>query len=317
MTVTRPCYERTGQTVTVLLLAATPIGNLGDASRRLIEALTNAEVIAAEDTRTTVQLLRALGIENRPRLVALHEHNERERAAELVELARDADLLVLSDAGMPTVSDPGFVLVQAAIAAGVTVSALPGPSAVLMALAVSGLPTDRFAFEGFLPRKGRLPALRALASETRTLIFFESPHRVGDALRDLATAFGPDRPAAVCRELTKLYEEVVRGTLAELAERFADGGAGRDRARGRRRRARLGVARGRRRAGRRARRGGVAAEGGGGRGRRADRAVAPRPVRGGAAREVAEKRRGNRSPGIAPVRPSWEYRVACCTTMCT
>jgi 16S rRNA (cytidine1402-2'-O)-methyltransferase len=210
----------------VLLLAATPIGNLGDASRRLIEALTDAEVIAAEDTRTTVQLLRALGIENRPRLVALHEHNERERASELVELARDGVLLVLSDAGMPTVSDPGFVLVQAAIAAGVTVSALPGPSAVLMALALSGLPTDRFAFEGFLPRKGRLPALRALASETRTLIFFESPHRVGDALRDLAEAFGPGRPAAVCRELTKLYEEVVRGTLADLAEHFAGGSRG-------------------------------------------------------------------------------------------
>jgi 16S rRNA (cytidine1402-2'-O)-methyltransferase len=177
-----------------------------------------------------VQLLRALGIENRPRLIALHEHNERDRAAELVELARDGsghgDLLVLSDAGMPTVSDPGFVLVQAAIAAGVQVSVIPGPSAVLAALAVSGLPTDRFAFEGFLPRKGRLPALRALASETRTLVFFESPHRIGDALRDLATAFGPDRPAAVCRELTKLYEEVVRGTVAELAERFADGTRG-------------------------------------------------------------------------------------------
>ena len=210
----------------VLLLAATPIGNLGDASRRLIEALTSAEVIAAEDTRTTAHLLRALGIENRPRLIALHEHNERERAADLVELARETDVLLLSDAGMPTVSDPGFVLVQAAIAAGVTVSALPGPSAVLTALAVSGLPTDRFAFEGFLPRKGRLPALRALASETRTLVFFESPHRVGDALRDLALAFGPERPAAVCRELTKLYEEVVRGTLAELADRFAVGARG-------------------------------------------------------------------------------------------
>ena len=210
----------------MLLLAATPIGNLGDASRRLIESLTSAQVIAAEDTRTTIQLLRALGIENRPRLIALHEHNERDRAAELVELARDGDLLVLSDAGMPTVSDPGFVLVQAAIAAGVTVSALPGPSAALTALAVSGLPTDRFAFEGFLPRKGRLPALRALASETRTLVFFESPHRIGDALRDLATAFGPGRPAAVCRELTKLYEEVVRGTVGELAERFADGARG-------------------------------------------------------------------------------------------
>jgi 16S rRNA (cytidine1402-2'-O)-methyltransferase len=226
MAVTRPMLREGGRLDGVLLLAATPIGNLGDASRRLIDALTSAEVIAAEDTRTTVQLLRALGIENRPRLVALHEHNERDRAGELVELARDGVLLVLSDAGMPTVSDPGFVLVQAAIAAGVTVSALPGPSAVLMALALSGLPTDRFAFEGFLPRKGRLPALRALASETRTLIFFESPHRVGDALRDLAEAFGPGRPAAVCRELTKLYEEVVRGTLAELAERFADGGRG-------------------------------------------------------------------------------------------
>jgi 16S rRNA (cytidine1402-2'-O)-methyltransferase len=210
----------------MLVLAATPIGNLGDASRRLVEALENAEVIAAEDTRTTVQLLRALGIENRPRLIALHEHNERAKAAELVELARSADLLVLSDAGMPTVSDPGFVLVQAAIAAGVTVSALPGPSAVLTALAVSGLPTDRFAFEGFLPRKGRLAALRELSNEPRTLVFFESPHRVGDALKDLAEAFGSDRPAAVCRELTKLYEEVARGSLAELAERFADGARG-------------------------------------------------------------------------------------------
>jgi 16S rRNA (cytidine1402-2'-O)-methyltransferase len=210
----------------MLLLAATPIGNLGDASRRLVEALERAEVIAAEDTRTTVQLLRALGIENRPRLIALHEHNERDKAAELVELAQTGDLLVLSDAGMPTVSDPGFILVQAAIAAGVTVSALPGPSAVLTALAVSGLPTDRFVFEGFLPRKGRLPALRALAGEQRTLVFFESPHRVADALRDLAQAFGPERQAALCRELTKLYEEIARGTLAELAERFAEGTRG-------------------------------------------------------------------------------------------
>lgn len=210
----------------MLLLAATPIGNLGDASRRLVEALENAEVIAAEDTRTTIQLLRGLGIENRPRLIALHEHNERDKADELIELARTGDLLVMSDAGMPTVSDPGYVLVQAAIAAGVTVSALPGPSAVLTALAVSGLPTDRFVFEGFLPRKGRLPALRALASEQRTLVFFESPHRVADALRDLAKAFGSERPAALCRELTKLYEEVARGTVAELAERFADGARG-------------------------------------------------------------------------------------------
>jgi 16S rRNA (cytidine1402-2'-O)-methyltransferase len=210
----------------VLILAATPIGNLGDVSRRLVEALENADVIAAEDTRTTVRLMRGLGIENRPRLIALHEHNEREKAAELAELARDTDLLMVSDAGMPTVSDPGYVVVQAAIAAGVTVSALPGPSAVLTALALSGLPTDRFAFEGFLPRKGRLPALRALSGEPRTLVFFESPHRVGDALADLAEAFGADRPAAVCRELTKLHEEVARGTLAELATRFSDGARG-------------------------------------------------------------------------------------------
>jgi 16S rRNA (cytidine1402-2'-O)-methyltransferase len=211
---------------TVIILGATPIGNLGDASRRLVETLERVGTVAAEDTRVTVQLLRGLGIENRPKLVALHEHNELQRAAELVELARDEDVLVLSDAGMPTVSDPGYALVAAAIEAGVTVTALPGPSAVLTALALSGLPTDRFAFEGFLPRKGRVAAMRPLAAETRTLVFFESPHRIGDALADLATAFGPDRRAAVCRELTKLYEEVARGTLAELAERYADGTRG-------------------------------------------------------------------------------------------
>ena len=210
----------------MIILGATPIGNLGDASRRLVETLERVSIVAAEDTRVTVQLLRGLGIENRPKLVALHEHNERERAAELVELARDDDVLVLSDAGMPTVSDPGYALVAAAIAAGVTVTALPGPSAVLTALALSGLPTDRFAFEGFLPRKGRVAALRPLATEPRTLVFFESPHRLADSLKDLATAFGPTRKAAVCRELTKMYEEVARGTLQELADRFADGARG-------------------------------------------------------------------------------------------
>lgn len=210
----------------MIILGATPIGNLGDASRRLVETLERVAVVAAEDTRVTVQLLRGLGIENRPRLVALHEHNERDRAAELVELARADDLLVLSDAGMPTVSDPGYALVAAAIAAGVTVTALPGPSAVLTALALSGLPTDRFAFEGFLPRKGRVAALRPLAAEPRTLVFFESPHRLAESLNDLATAFGPTRKAAVCRELTKMYEEVARGTLEELAARFADGTRG-------------------------------------------------------------------------------------------
>lgn len=210
----------------MIILGATPIGNLGDASRRLVETLERVAVVAAEDTRVTGQLLRGLGIENRPRLVALHEHNERERSAELVELARDDDVLVLSDAGTPTVSDPGYALVEAAIAADVTVTALPGPSAVVMALSVSGLPTDRFAFEGFLPRRSRVAALAPLAGDPRTLVFFESPHRVADSLRDLAQAFGSDRRAAVCRELTKLYEEVARGTLAELAERFAEGARG-------------------------------------------------------------------------------------------
>ena len=202
----------------MIILAATPIGNLGDASRRLVEALTEAEVIAAEDTRTAASLLRALGIENRPRMIALHEHNEVERAVELVELAREQDVLVLTDAGMPAISDPGFPLVQAAAAADVTVTALPGPSAVLTALALSGLPTDRFTFEGFVPRKSRVGALTKLAREERTMVFFESPHRIAESLADMATAFGGDRPAAVCRELTKLHEEIRRGSLAELTE---------------------------------------------------------------------------------------------------
>jgi len=202
----------------VIILAATPIGNLGDASRRLVEALDNAEVIASEDTRVTIHLMRALGIENRPRLIALHEHNEVQKAAEIVELARETDVLVLTDAGMPAISDPGFSIVSAAVAAGVTVTALPGPSAVITALALSGLPTDRFTFEGFLPRKGRLSSLRQLAREPRTMVFFESPNRLADALGDIATTFGPDRRVAVCRELTKLYEEVRRGTAAELVE---------------------------------------------------------------------------------------------------
>lgn len=210
----------------MIVLAATPIGNLGDASRRLIEALENAELVVAEDTRTAIQLMRALGVENRPALVALHEHNERQKAAELVERAHDTDVLVLTDAGMPAISDPGYVLVEAAIAAGVAVTALPGPSAVLTALVLSGLPTDRFAFEGFLPRTGRAAALRALAGEQRTLVFFESPHRLAAALADARDAFGPERRAAVCRELTKKFEEVARGTLAELAAQFSDGARG-------------------------------------------------------------------------------------------
>ncbi len=207
----------------MIILAATPIGNLGDASRRLVEALANAEVIAAEDTRTASSLLKALGVDNRPRMIALHEHNEVERAVELVELAREQDVLVLTDAGMPAISDPGFPLVQAAAAADVTVTAIPGPSAVLTALALSGLPTDRFTFEGFVPRKSRVAALTKLAREERTMVFFESPHRVAESRADMATAFGGDRPAAVCRELTKLYEEVRRGSAAELAAWAAEG----------------------------------------------------------------------------------------------
>ncbi|MFT4210447.1 MAG: 16S rRNA (cytidine(1402)-2'-O)-methyltransferase [Microbacterium sp.] len=209
----------------MIILAATPIGNLGDASTRLVAALEAATVLAAEDTRTAQRLLAGLGIANRPRLVALHDHNEKQKAAELVALAAAEDVLVVSDAGMPTVSDPGYSLVAAAAAAGVAVTAIPGPSAVLTALAVSGLPTDRFCFEGFLPRKAaeRRALLAELAAERRTLVFFESPARLAVSLADLAASFGDSRRAVVCRELTKLHEEVRRGTLAELAA-WAEGG---------------------------------------------------------------------------------------------
>lgn len=209
----------------MLWLAATPIGNLGDASVRLREALATADVIAAEDTRTTASLLRLLEIPTRPEMVALHDHNERDRAEELVARASNEEVLLVSDAGMPTVSDPGFRVVQLAAARGVPVSVIPGPSAVITALAVSGLPTDRFAFEGFLPRKSgeRARALQELATEPRTLVFFEAPSRVADTLAALSDAFGTDRRAAVCRELTKLHEEVRRGSLAELATWAAGG----------------------------------------------------------------------------------------------
>lgn len=209
----------------MIILAATPIGNLGDASARLVRALEQATLVAAEDTRTAQRLLQALGIANRPKLVALHDHNERQRAAELVERAREEDVLVLSDAGMPTVSDPGYALVAHAMAQGVAVTALPGPSAVVTALAVAGLPTDRFTFEGFVPRKAgdRRRALDALAAETRTMVFFEAPSRLAETLAAMAAAFGADRPAAVCRELTKLHEEVVRDGLGSLAEWAAGG----------------------------------------------------------------------------------------------
>lgn len=203
----------------MIILAATPIGNLGDASPRLVAALEAATVLAAEDTRTAQRLLRALHVENRPRLLALHDHNEKQRAGELVAQARETDLLVLSDAGMPTVSDPGYALVAEAVVQGVTVTAIPGPSAVITALAVAGLPTDRFTFEGFPPRKAgeRRATFTALAAERRTMVFFEAPSRLQSTLQAMAAAFGAERPAAVCRELTKLHEEVARGTLTDLA----------------------------------------------------------------------------------------------------
>ena len=209
----------------MIILAATPIGNLGDASARLVAALEQATTVAAEDTRTTQRLLQALGVQNRPRLIALHDHNEKQRAAELVALAETEDVLLLSDAGMPTVSDPGYGVVAEAVARGVDVTVIPGPSAVVTALAVAGLPTDRFTFEGFAPRKAgeRRTVFGALASEPRTMVFFEGPSRLADTLAAMAEAFGADRRAAVCRELTKLHEEVRRGPLSELAEWAAEG----------------------------------------------------------------------------------------------
>ncbi len=204
-----------------LVLAATPIGNVDDASVRLRELLATADVVAAEDTRRLRALVGRLGIEVRGRVVSYHEHNEAERAADLLDVvAGGGTVVVVTDAGMPAVSDPGFRVVTAAVQAGLPVTAAPGPSAVLTALALSGLPTDRFCFEGFAPRKPgeRARALAALADERRTMVFFEAPHRVGALLTAMAEAFGEDRPAAVCRELTKTYEEVRRGTLADLVQ---------------------------------------------------------------------------------------------------
>jgi 16S rRNA (cytidine1402-2'-O)-methyltransferase len=204
----------------VLILAATPIGNLSDASARLIEHLGTSRFIAAEDTRTLLKLARGLGVKLDAKLFSLHEHNEAERVDQLLEIAATEDVLVVSDAGMPTVSDPGFVLVRAAIEAGIEVTVIPGPSAVLAALAVSGLPTDRFSFEGFLPRKSgeRKKLFQSLLQEARTMVFFESPHRIDDSLKDALTVFGPDRQATVSRELTKKFEQTVRGTIPELLE---------------------------------------------------------------------------------------------------
>ncbi|QGN35569.1 16S rRNA (cytidine(1402)-2'-O)-methyltransferase [Microlunatus sp. Gsoil 973] len=207
-------------------MAATPIGDVRDASPRLVEEFGAADLIAAEDTRRLQRLLDRLGVSTSARVLSYFEGNEAARTGQLLEAARNGSrVLLVTDAGMPSVSDPGYRLVAAAVETGVRVTAVPGPSAVLTALAVSGMPVDRFCFEGFLPRKAgeRRRRLAELATEPRTLVFFEAPHRTAAMLADLAEAFGAARPAAVCRELTKTYEEVRRGGLAELADWAAAG----------------------------------------------------------------------------------------------
>jgi len=209
-----------------LVLAATPIGDSRDAPPRLLEELSGADVVAAEDTRRLQRLCQRLGVTPRGQVLSYHEHNEAARTPELVERVAAGDRVVLvTDAGMPSVSDPGYRLVAAVAARGLRVTCVPGPSAVLAALAVSALPVDRFCFEGFLSRRPgeRARAVAALAAEPRTMVFFEAPHRLAAMLRALADGLGEDRPAAVCRELTKTYEEVRRGTLRELAAWAAEG----------------------------------------------------------------------------------------------
>lgn len=201
-----------------LEVVATPIGNLADLSPRARDALAAADVVAAEDTRRSAQLLNALGL--RTPLISLHAHNERERTEELLgRMQAGAVVALVSDAGTPLLSDPGFELVRRAAAAGIEVRCLPGPTAIAAALSIAGLPTERFAFEGFLPSKPseRRARLAELAREARTLVFFETPHRIADALADAVVAFGPHRAAVVTRELTKVHESVYRGSLAELA----------------------------------------------------------------------------------------------------
>jgi 16S rRNA (cytidine1402-2'-O)-methyltransferase len=220
-----PSEDRSGG-VGVLVLAGTPIGRPDDASPRLAEELATADVVAAEDTRRLKRLCTDLGVTVTGRVVSYFEGNEARRTPALLDdLLAGRRVLLVTDAGMPSVSDPGYRLVAAAVEADVRVTAVPGPSAVLTALAVSGLPVDRFCFEGFLPRKAgeRGRRLRDLAAEQRTLVFFEAPHRTAATLTAMAEAWGDDRPAAVCRELTKTYEEVRRGPLAELAAWAAEG----------------------------------------------------------------------------------------------
>lgn len=209
-----------------LLLAATPLGQPGDASERLIDALASAGIVAAEDTRRVRALAASLGIAIGGRVVSLYDQNEAARVpALLAAIAAGETVLLVSDAGMPLINDPGYRLVAACAEAGLTVSCLPGPSAVTTALAVAGLPSDRFCFEGFAPRRqsARRGWLATLAAEPRTTVFFESPRRLADCLNDAVEALGGQRRAVVCRELTKTHEEIRRGTLAELATWAADG----------------------------------------------------------------------------------------------
>ena len=208
-----------------VVLAATPIGNTGDASARLVALLERADIVAAEDTRRLYDLARRLGVYVNGRVVAYHDHNERGKADGLLDqVETGATVLVVSDAGMPTINDPGLAIVRRAIERGLPVTCAPGPSAVLDALALSGLPTDRFCYEGFLPRKHaeRVQYLRTMLGERRTIVFYETPHRIADSMDDLLDAFGPNRPMALCRELTKDYEEIRRGTIGEIRQGVID-----------------------------------------------------------------------------------------------
>ncbi len=208
-----------------VVLAATPIGNTGDASARLIALMEGADIVAAEDTRRLYALANRLGIRVPGRVVAYHDHNERDKADGLLDqVEQGATVLVVSDAGMPTINDPGLAIVRRAIERDLPVTCAPGPSAVLDALCLSGLPTDRFCYEGFLPRKHseRVQHLRALKSERRTIVFYETLHRIDESMADLLDVLGPNRKMALCRELTKDYEQIRRGTIAEIRQSVVD-----------------------------------------------------------------------------------------------
>lgn len=204
-----------------VVLAATPIGNMGDASLRLINLLETADIVAAEDTRRLYDLANRLGVHVSGQVIAYHDHNEHNKADGLLDKVEQGNtVLVVSDAGMPTINDPGLAIVRRAIERDLPVTCAPGPSAVLDALALSGLPTDRFCYEGFLPRKSgdRQQHLRSLLSERRTIVFYEAPHRIAESMEDLLAVFGADRKMALCRELTKDFEEIRRGTISQICK---------------------------------------------------------------------------------------------------